>query len=88
MAPKNLLGLLLLVAAFSPGYVYLRFAERWHTRPTRSALLEGVELVSIGALISSLVALAITAIGDITGWLDTNRLFSTPRRYVAEQPMR
>jgi hypothetical protein len=88
VAPKNLLGLLLLVAAFSPGYVYLRFAERWHTRPARSTLLEGVELVSIGALLSTVVALAVTALGDVTGWLDTGRLFGDPAGYVADQPTR
>ncbi|MDQ1586210.1 MAG: hypothetical protein QOH80_1575 [Actinomycetota bacterium] len=88
MAPKNLLGLLLLVAAFSPGYVYLRFAERWHTRPSRSSLLEGVELLSIGALISATVALAAIALGDATGALDTARLFNHPEDYVAAEPIR
>ena len=88
MAPKNLLGLLLLVAAFSPGYVYLRFAERWHTRPARSTLLEAVELVSIGAVVSTVVTLAVTAIGDLSGWLDTTQLFRDPARYVADHPAR
>jgi hypothetical protein len=88
VAPKDLLGLLLLVAAFSPGYVFLRVAEKRHTRPPRSALLEGVELVSIGALVSTVVALAVIALGERFDALDVPRLVRDPAGYVAAEPVR
>lgn len=88
MAPKDLLGFLLLVAAFSPGYIYVRIAERRHVRPPRSSLIEGVELVSIGALASSVAALIVIAVGDWTHGLDTTRLFRNAGDYAGMEPVR
>jgi hypothetical protein len=55
--PGNLLGIVLLLAAVAPGYVYVRVAERYQSRPERSALVETVELVAIGAACTTVAAL-------------------------------
>jgi hypothetical protein len=62
MVPGNLLGLALFVLAVTPGYIYLRVAERRAPRPERSPLLLTVELVVIGtgATLLTVLGIAVT----------------------------
>nr|MDQ6947331.1 DUF6338 family protein [Actinomycetota bacterium] len=76
MIPGGVVGLLLFVVAVAPGYVYLRVAERFETRPDRSQLLEAAELVVIGAVVTTITALVAVILGavwpglfvDVSAW--------------------
>jgi hypothetical protein len=58
--PSTLLGVAVLVAGVTPGYIYLRLAEERVQRRERSALGETAELVFVGVITTSVsVALAV-----------------------------
>jgi Family of unknown function (DUF6338) len=65
--PGDLIGVVILLAAVAPGYVYVRVAEHYRSRPERSALLETAEVVVIGAGCTTLAAGALVGIGQ---WVD------------------
>ena len=64
MLPSDLVGLILLFAGVAPGYVYVRVAERYRSRPDRSQLLELAEVVVIGGGCTTLAALALIGLGE------------------------
>lgn len=59
MIPSNSLALLAFLVGIAPGYVYQRVVERRVSRHDRSALLELVDLLCIGAVCTLLGATAI-----------------------------
>lgn len=66
MLPANFVGLLLLLAALAPGYVYVRVAEQRRSRPDRSALLETAEFLVIGAASTTVAVLVLVALAERT----------------------
>jgi hypothetical protein len=86
--PGNLLALVLLLAAVAPGYVYVRVAERYQSRLDRSALVETVELVAIGAACTTVaVLLAVGLEGLVDGVvLDVSRWASQGNAYLRSRP--
>lgn len=67
MVPTSLVGVLVFLAAFAPGFVWVRVAEARTLRADRSPLFETVELGFVGAT-ASLIAAALVGLTD--AWLD------------------
>lgn len=88
MIPNNLVGLVLFAASLGPGYVYVRVAERRDPRADRSALVEAVEMVSIGAMASLVGALVVLAVGDLTDLLKAQQIARDPTAYLVAEPVR
>jgi hypothetical protein len=63
--PGNWIGLLLLLAALAPGYVFTRVAERRFPRPERSQLWELAELLVIGAACTTIAGLVFVGINEV-----------------------
>jgi Family of unknown function (DUF6338) len=80
--------LILAVAAFGPGYVYLRAAERRSARASRSGLVEAVELAVLGAFASTVALLIIGCLADATGLADVRAFVSHPHTYLARHPLK
>jgi hypothetical protein len=84
VVPGNLLGLALFVLAVTPGYIYLRVAERRAPRPERSPLLLTVELIVIGTGATLLTVLGIAGLlgllsvepVDVGEWLRTGSVYA------------
>jgi hypothetical protein len=83
-----LAGLVVLVVAAIPGYIYVCCSERRAPRQSRSGVLLAAELGFIGVLTTTAATLALAAVGDHTGWVDVPRLFGEPRAYLAAEPER
>lgn len=62
--PTTTTGLLFFLAAISPGYLYQRLAERRLERGERSAWLQAVDLLCIGATCTLLGVFAVLALGE------------------------
>ena len=88
MIPNTLLGLVLFAASLGPGYVYLRVAEKRAPRADRSALVEAVEMVTLGGLFSLLAALVVLVLGHTTHALDTTALGKHANEYFLHHPVR
>jgi Family of unknown function (DUF6338) len=86
--PGSALAVVFVVAAFGPGYLYLRVAERRISRAERSGLVEAVELAVIGAFASTLALLAVAAIAQAAGLLDIYRFAADPHHYWVNHPLR
>jgi hypothetical protein len=63
--PTTTAGLLLFLAAVAPGYTYQRLTERRLERPERSAWLQAVDLLCIGATCTILAIVVMLAIGEL-----------------------
>lgn len=88
MLPGNLVGLVLLLSAVAPGYVYVRVAERYRSRPDRSALLETAEVFAIGAACTTVAALLLVGLEDrVQGVvLDVSTWASHGNAYLRSRP--
>jgi hypothetical protein len=86
--PGTALGVVFVVAAFGPGYLYLRVAERRSIRLERSGLLEAVELAVVGAFASTIALLIVAALADELGVINVHWLSTGPRIYFAHHPLR
>lgn len=90
MLPANIAGILILLAAFAPGYAWIKIAETRILRPQRSALLETVELGLVGAS-ATLIATAVVALVDSVlglGMADLGRWTSEGSDYFEDNPTR
>jgi hypothetical protein len=67
--PASLTALLILVFAAAPGYAALRAMERRNPRDSVSAIRETIEIVSVGLLASTVVALILLGAAEITSAL-------------------
>ena len=88
MIPGTALGVVFVVAAFGPGYLYLRVAERRTFRNERSGLVEAVELAVVGAFASILALLGVGAIADLTGIVGVHQFSDSPHVFLAHHPLR
>jgi hypothetical protein len=86
--PGTALGVVFVVAAFGPGYLYLRVAERRNVRHERSGLVEAVELAVVGAFASTVALLAVAAGADALHVIDVHQLSAYPHAYLAHHPLR
>jgi hypothetical protein len=84
--PGTALGLVLFVASLGPGFVYVRVAERYGPRADRSQLEEAVEMLVVGAVVSSISALTILWAGHKLAGLDTDALSTDAQRYLVRHP--
>lgn len=88
MIPSNLAGLVLLVASLGPGYIFVRVVEVRGPRPPRSTFFEAVEMAIVGAVVTTIVACFVLAIGDAFGWLDVSRMLTKSEGYFDAHPLR
>jgi len=86
--PDTALGVLFVVAAFGPGYVYVRVAETRIPRDERSGLLEAVELAVIGAFASTISLLVVAALADAFDLINIHLLARGSRVYFSHHPIR
>lgn len=86
MIPDTLLGLVLFAAAFGPGYAFVRVQEQHEPRPERSPLLEAVELVVVGAVTTSAVAIVVFTISVESGLLDPEQFAADAIAYSLSNP--
>jgi hypothetical protein len=86
--PNNLLGLAVFAAGLGPGFVFVLVTERRRPRHDRSTLLEAAELVSVGAIASTISLLAIIVGADLTGWLDLDAAAADWEDYLLDEPWR
>lgn len=90
MLPGDPAGLVLLLAALAPGYVYVRAAERYRSRPERSVLLELAEILVIGAACTTMSAVLVVVsatlfdgvVLDIPSWATEGTRYLKTRPYV------
>lgn len=90
MLPGDVLGLIVILAAVAPGYVFVRAAERYRPRPDRSALLETTEVVAIGAACTTVAVIAVVAVGEVVDGIAVNlaQWSSEGAAYVRSRPYR
>jgi hypothetical protein len=88
MKIANVLELLLLAAALGPGWVWINVAERRVARPDRTGPLEAAELVVIGALCTTLAALAVLPGAEAIDALDADAIRRGGAAYLLEHPAR
>jgi uncharacterized protein DUF6338 len=88
LIPETLLGLILFAAAVGPGYAFIRVHEGYEHRPERSLLFEAAELLVIGALITTAVAMVVLVLGKETDVLDTAAIGEDPTAYILAHPFR
>jgi len=84
--PDSVLGLFLFLVGLGPGYLYVRFTERYRPRAERSEVMEVAELVLVGAACSALVSVILLPIMNATKWVSVSSLVTGPAAYVAEHP--
>lgn len=86
MLPSTLLGLLLFLASVSPGYIYLRTYERRSFRDARTGLREVAEIVTVGALATTVASFVMLTVGQLTtAFLPLSGLLEGSR-YLREHP--
>jgi hypothetical protein len=86
--PGTLLGALFLAACLVPGFIFLRIAERRRAQPSRSNLLEAVELTGVGAA-TSLAAATLVLLGSRSlDLMNVSALLEDPGRYLLLHPAR
>lgn len=91
MVPGNVAGLLVFLAALTPGYAWVRVAERYRPRPARSSLFEAVELATAGAFATTLAAALASAVAphwpgmfiDIEKWAHAGNSYLQGEPYRA-----
>ena len=88
MIPDSLAGLLLFAASIGPGYVYIRVAERRRPRAERSQLLEAAELLVLGALITTVVAMLVVSVAQQVGLVDVATVHREGLDYLLLHPVR
>lgn len=88
MVPSTVVGLVLFVAALAPGYFFLRVAERFETRASRSPFLEAVELIVIGSLATTFAALLALLMGTLfeSFFLDVRAWAREGNSYLRTEP--
>jgi len=86
--PDSLAGLLLFAASIGPGYVYIRVAERRRPRAERSQLLEAAELLVLGALITTVVAMLVVSVAQQVGLVDVATVHREGLDYLLLHPVR
>jgi len=86
--PNSLVGLLLFAASLGPGYVYIRVAERRTPRAERSQLLEAAELLVIGALVTTVVAMIVVFGAREIGLVDVATVRREGLDYLLLHPLR
>jgi len=86
--PGSLAGLILFAASLGPGYVYVRVAERRTPRTERSQLLEAAELLVIGALTTTVVAMLVLLGAREVGLVDVNAVRREGLAYLLLHPLR
>jgi hypothetical protein len=86
--PSTALGVVFVVAAFGPGYLYLRVAEQRSSRHERSGLVEAVELAVVGAFTSTVALLGVVALFDWCHVIDAHLFSARPHVYLAHHPLR
>jgi hypothetical protein len=86
--PDTALGVVFVVAAFGPGYLYLRVAEKRSARYEHSGLVEAVELAVVGAFTSTVALLAIAALANLLGIVNVHRFSAGPHAFFANHPLR
>lgn len=82
--PSSLAGVVLLLAALSPGYWWLLVHERRRPRRHRSNLVELVELLTVGSLASIAACVAVLL---IPGWVDRMALRADGVDYLVTHPV-
>lgn len=87
MIPDSLAGLALFAASLGPGYVYVRVSERRIARAERSQLLEAAELLVIGALITTVVAMLVLAGAAAIGVADPEEMRREGLAYLLLHPL-
>ena len=89
MIPDTVLGLLVIAASLGPGYLFVRLGELRNPRPSRSTLLELVELVATGGTFTILVLWAALAVDRyVRNIVDLDALAASRTDYVLAQPLR
>ena len=88
MIPETLLGLVLFAAAVGPGYAFTRVREQHEPQRDSSALLEAAELIVIGALITTTVAMIVLAIANECEWINSGDLAADADAYILNHPVR
>jgi hypothetical protein len=86
--PSTVLGLVVLAAAFGPGYIFIRVEEQRRPRPERSALLETAELIVIGGLASTVAFAAVAGVAAHTRWLNEQKLAAHATEYLLSHASR
>lgn len=88
MPPTNIVSILILLAAFAPGYAWLKVVEARTLRTERSVLLETVELGLVGATCSLLAAAAIGLVDSLFdfGTADLGRWAAEGAQYFEDHP--
>lgn len=88
--PSTPLGVLVLLSAAAPGWVFTLILRRRRWRSKQTAIQETVELVVVGSLSTLLAAAVVTFFYHACGWipdLDTQRLMEAPTSYVFTDPV-
>lgn len=88
MIPSTLVGLVLFAASLGPGYFYVRETERRVARAERSQLLEAVELVVIGSLVTTIVSMLVLTGTRAISLVDTSVLRREGAAYLLLHPLR
>jgi hypothetical protein len=86
--PATVAGLLAFAAAVGPGYLFVRLTERRRPRRRYTPLEESAEILVVGALATSIGVLAVLALSDVTGLLDTVALTHEASDYLVTHPAR
>jgi hypothetical protein len=84
--PASLTALLILVFAAAPGYAALRAMERRNPRDSVTAIRETIEIVSVGLLASTVVALLLLGAAEITSALLPLRGLVAGSSYLRAHP--
>lgn len=88
MIPDTLAGLALFAASLGPGYVYVRVAERRVPRAERTQLLEAAELLVLGGLISTVVAMLVIFGARESDLINVETVRSEGLDYLLLHPLR
>lgn len=86
MAPETIVGIVVLLAAIAPGFVFIRVVERREPRVERSPLLEAAELALVGGTTTATATLFLLASTRGDPSVDFRRFLLSPRLYVANRP--
>ncbi|MDX3655786.1 DUF6338 family protein [Streptomyces sp. ID05-26A] len=76
MPPGTVAGFIFLIAALSPGFVFHRMIARFHSRDSRSPVVELVEMATAGALATAVAVVATLGVGELVpGLLSAAEVF-------------
>lgn len=90
MIPSSALGLLLAVAAVSPGYVYVWYASRRLPRSDKSTLMETAEFLLWGTATTGVSALLVLGLGSlkVRSFVDLSEWVRVGSSYLVDVPWR